>query len=437
MIKITAILLLIAFVSFFQWNRLEDKPISSLCEITTDIRQCPENLGSLFLPRTYSARAIYVGFNREQIHLDFLETLIKEITKLEIAPKLNILIPQLDEYDAHHILKKYFNQEIYSFINLIPVASKESIWAQDYLEILFNTETGKSEIVDLPYYEREGEDLPASVALTCQKELIPQAEFTTEYKPGNGDYGGNIEPLSTKVLAVGTNLSDETFKVLQSLTAQEIVELNVNWLETGHVDEIFTTLPFKKDAEACEQALLIASPKLALDIITRAPLDLKEEKNPNAPFYNAKIVWADHYHCLYRKNKNREDCIELEKANLAYQKIIDQDIDKVQKLMLKNHGCRLKEEKFPQLFVPLERQKEYGTYDDRAVALNPNSVNNIFFFPNLILAKQIFYPFQEEVDKVLSKFPYKKIYIDDKFAHELNGGIHCATNISYGCMPKR
>jgi len=435
MIKIIIILLLLTFISFFQWSRTSEKSVASLCEITKDIRKCPENLGSIFLPRTFSARAIYVGFNREQIHLDFLETLITEISKLEVAPKLNIFIPQGEEYDAHDILKKYFNQKAYSFINLIPVASKESVWAQDYLEILFNTQTGQSEIVDLPYYEREGENLPASVALVCQKDLIPQAEFSTEFKPGNGDYGGNIEPITTKILTVGTNLTDETFKVLQSLTVQEIVELNVDWLETGHVDELLTTLPFKKNAKPCEQALLIASPKLALDIITATSLDLKEEKNPNSPFYDDKDIWKDHYHCLYQKNKKKSDCIELEKANLSYQKLIDLGIDKIQKLMLKNHGCRLTEEKFPQLFVPLKKQKEYGTYDDRAIALNPNSVNNIFFFPNLMLARQNFQPFQDAVDKVLSKYPYKRIYIDDKFAHELNGGIHCATNISYGCSP--
>ncbi len=435
MIKFSVILIALSTIIYLQVKRTNEQSIASLCELTTDIRQCPENLGSLFLPRTYSARAIYVGFSRDQIHVDFLYSLIDEVSKLDVAPKVNILIPSLEEYEAHKVLKKYFGKEDYSFINLIPTASKDAVWAQDYLEILFNTKTGQSEIVDLPYYEREGEDLPASVALVCQKELKPQAEFTTEYKPGSGDYGGNIEAITTKILTVGTNLSDETYKVLKSLTSQEITELNVDWLETGHVDELITTLPFKKNAEPCEQALLIASPKLAYDTIAATPIDLKEQKNPNSPFFDNEDVWVDHFHCLFRKNSKRSDCLELEKANLVYQSIIDQGVATIQTLIEKHHGCRLKEERFPQLFVPLKYRDKYGTLDDRAVSLNPNSVNNIFFFPNLILAKQSFEPFQKTVDKVLLNFPFKAIYIDDKFAHELNGGIHCATNISYGCAP--
>jgi hypothetical protein len=435
MIKVIAIIFILVIMGVsVLLIRTNNKAVVNTCEITSGIRKCPENLGNLFLPRTFSARSIYVGYSKDQIHVEFLETLIDIVSKLEVVPKVNILIPHLQDYEAHQTLKKYFFSSTYSFINIIPTSSKDTVWAQDYLEILFNTKTGVSKIVDLPYHEREGEDLPMSVALVCQKELIPQAQFTGDYRPGNGDYGGNIEPITSRILSVGSNLSDETYKVLQSLTSQEMVDLNVDWLETGHVDELITTLPYKKNAGACEQALLIASPQLALNIIASASIDLPEEKNPNPPVF-ADIKRIDLYHCLYPKNKNRTECLELAKANITYQSLIDSGVKDLQNLIQKHHGCRLTEEKFPQLFVPIKKQDQYGTFKDQAISLNSNSVNNIFFFPSLLLAKQPFIPFQKKVDDVLSKFPYDVIYIDDKFAHELNGGIHCATNISYGCAP--
>lgn len=338
MIKLFVISLLISLLFISHWAINFDKPIQSLCETTVDIRKCPKDLGRIFLPRTYSARAIYVGYSRDQIHLDFLDSLIQEISKLDSIPKLNILIPSVEESKAHETLHRYFNKAAFNFINLIPVASKEAVWAQDYLEILFDTNTGQSEVVDLPYYDREGENVPTSIALACQKDLIPQADFKTEVKPGNGDYGGNIEPITSKILSVGTNLTNETYKVLQSITNQEIVEVNVDWLETGHVDELLTTLPYNKNAAPCDQALLTASPKLALSIIENTSVNLKEEKNPNIPFYDDTNVWEDYYHCLYPKNKAKIECLELKKANETYQQIIDQSVEKIQKLMVKNHG---------------------------------------------------------------------------------------------------
>jgi len=433
--KILLILSFLFFITLSLFKFLEaDRGNVSLCERnTSEVSSCPGDLGRLFLPRTFSARAIYAGFSSDNIQVEFLELLIAEISKIDIKPKLNVLISNFEKEDAYSVLKKYFDNPLYDFINIIPTNSKDTIWAQDYFEVLFNTKTMKSEIVDLPYYDREGEDIPASIALVCQKELISQEEYRDDFKPGSGDYGGNIEPVSTKVLTVGSNLSNETFDILKSITTQEIVELNVDWLETGHVDELITTLPLKKNSAPCEQSLLVSSPQLAMNLINGSLPAKDELKNPHKPYSDEFDTWIDHYHCLDIKNKKNEECLELFRANKVYQRLIDIGVASLQDLMVKQHGCRLKEEKFPQLFIPLQKMETYGGFDDRAISLNPNSVNNIFFYPNLLLAKQSYPLFQKVVDTVLKRYPYKTIYIDDKFAHELNGGIHCATNISYSC----
>ena len=430
-----SLFVVIVIVSLVYLQLLDSDPIPDLsaCETPSKLRTCPEKLGRVFLPRTYPARAIYVGFSNDNVHVEFLDSLLKEVSELKIKPVVNILVPRIEDQDAYEHLKKYFDIEKFNFINLIPTSSKDTVWAQDYLEIMFDTQKAKSIIIDLPYFDREGENIPTSIALACQKELIAQGEFSRDIEPGNGDYGGNIEAITSRFLIVGNNITDETLKILKNLTTQSIIELDVEWLETGHVDEIVTTLPHTENAGACDQSLLAASPELALQIVEKLPMDSQEYSNTNLPFYDEEVTWPDRYFCLHPKFSSWDECKELKKANMTYQASINESVEKIQIEMERNHGCRLEVKKFPQLFLPVVDRKDYGTFDDRAVAFNPNSVNNIFFFPKLMLAKQEFPPFQEVVDEVLSKFPYKKIFVDGKFVHELNGGIHCATNISYGC----
>ncbi|MBD64810.1 MAG: hypothetical protein CME62_06360 [Halobacteriovoraceae bacterium] len=417
-------------------NKVTPKPAHTLCETRSEMRSCPQKHGKIFLPRTYTARAIYLGYSEDEYHKEFLELIIQQVKQLETRPMVNILVPRTEDLFAYDHLVKYFAKKDYEFLNIIPTASNETIWAQDYMEILFDTKTGFSQIVDLPYIGREGETIPASIALSCQKELIEQDEFKSGNIPGNGDYGGNIEPITPKILTVGNNLTNETFNVLKASTSQELIDIDVQWLETGHVDELLTTLPLKKDAGPCEQTLLVASPKLGLELIKKLPMTEKPAKNQLMPFFDDYDNWPDLYHCLYPKNFKLKECLELYRANETYQAHIDKSVESLQLAINKHHQCRLKVESFPQIFVPLKKQKKYGEYTDRAIALNPNSVNNIFFYPTLILPKQIFPVFQEEVDKVLSQYPYKIIFANGKFVHELNGGIHCATNISYGCTPR-
>lgn len=430
--SIVAFLVIIS-VALLQQSTAESIPDLSACETASTLRTCPKDAKRLFLPRTYPARSIYVGFSSDKVHVEFLNTLLKEVSLLKIKPVVNVLVPRLEDYEAYLYLKKYFDTEKYNFLNLIPTSSKDTVWAQDYLEVLFDTDKAKSIIIDLPYWDREGEDIPTSIALACQKELIPQGEFKTKETPGNGDYGGNIEPITAKLLTVGSNMTNETLDIIKSLTSQTTIELDVDWLETGHVDELFSMIPHRDNASACGQTLLVSSPKLALDLINTVPMESAEYQSPNLPYYDDDLTWPDSSFCLHPKFNDNVECVELRKANLVYQNSINGSVEKIQEQMKKLHNCTLQVDTFPQLFLPVEKREKYGTYDDRAVALNPNSVNNIFFYPNLLLAKQDFPPFQKVVDTVLKKYSLKTIFVDGAFVHDLNGGIHCATNISYGC----
>ena len=415
--------------------QLSHKASHKLCENPTELRKCPDVNGSLILPRTYPARSIYVGFSNDKYHVDFLDHLIDLVSKLKTKPMVNILVPRVEDVEAYFLLQKYFNDS-YQLINIIPTSSNETVWAQDYMEILIDPKTGGSKLINLPYEGREGDFIPTSIGLSCQKKMIDQPIFNPgDPIPGNGDYGGNIDALTTKVLMIGNNMTNQTFELIRKHTSQEIIDVDVEWLETGHVDEIFTTLPLKENAGDCDQALFVASPKVAYEVIENKTKAIKNIDSQFSAFFVDDLVWPVRDKCLLIANESDKDCIELKKANTYYENTITKSLENVQRLIEKQHGCRLKEIRFPQLFIPLKTADKYGLYEDRAIPLNPNAVNNIFFYPYLILPKQEFEPFQADIDGKLKELPHKVEFTNSKFVHELNGGIHCATNISYACTP--
>ena len=411
----------------------EKKIEYSHCESRKDTGACPSNLGKVLLPRSFPAKEIYIGFDMDSIHKKFLNLIIEEVKGHPDSPRLNILVPRINEGEALSSFKKFFDKEEYNFINILQTSSIDTIWAQDYFEMVYDSKLKKVSVIDLPYYGRDGEYIPQSLAMTCQRDLIEQQEYDKEDLPGNGDYGGNIEALTTKIVLIGNNLSDRTHAILSNEISQKLVDIDVSWLETGHVDELVMPLPHKKNAHSCEQSLLVASPKLALEIIKELPKDFNTEVNTYHAYYSDDLSWPDFSSCLLPKNSNTKLCLEFTKANLVYQEGIDRSLVTIQKAMKTHHGCELEVINIPQLFSPLLADGKYGEWEDRATNLNPNSVNNIFFNPKLLMARQVFKPFQRSLEKSIKRFPFKVVYVDAKFVHELNGGIHCATNILYGC----
>jgi hypothetical protein len=204
--------------SCFETNRSSKV---SLCENFNNLRACPEKAQTLILPRTFPASSIYIGFIPDSYHLDFLKKLIDIVKEHPQGPKLNVLIPRLDDTDAYDKLKSYFAKTNYEFLNFIPTSSDQTIWAQDYMEIVFDTQKGVSKILNLPYYGREGDYIPTSIGLSCQKQIIEQAEFDESNYPGNGDYGGNIDAITTKVMIVGNTISNPTYEILKSSISQK------------------------------------------------------------------------------------------------------------------------------------------------------------------------------------------------------------------------
>lgn len=398
-----------------------------------ELKKCPEKAGSIFLPRTYTPNAIYVGFSSDSNHFTFIQNLIQILESSSYSPVINILIPRADILEAQKLFKMYFDHSNGKNIHFYPSVSDETMWMQDYFELLTDTTSGQISFVDLPYIDREGELIPSSLSLTCKAPLVAEPQFDDlDNLPGNGDYGGNIEPFSEKILVIGNNMTDTLVNHLGSITSQELVALDVSWLDTGHVDELFSMLPHKKEASACEQTLIYSSPAKAFELLKKAD----HSKTPKLPTFSYEEIqedYPDYFECL--KDFSSKRCKVFYRANQKYEQIIQNNLSIIQASFKKHHGCEVKTLPFPQLFTPLKTQGEFGDIEDRSVAFNQNSVNNIYFWPNLIMPKQTIPVFHEYLEQHLKAFPYKVHYSNADFVHTLLGGIHCATNVAYACSP--
>lgn len=396
--------------------------------------KCPLKDGKVVLPRTYRAESIYVGYTYDPAHFDFLKILIEKVKSIKNPPKVNILIPRTQVELAKGQLDFYLEQESYHFINLLPGPSDETLWPQDYFEFIFDLKTKKNQFFDLPYLDREGEFIPSALSLMCKQKLIEQTQvYSKENPPANGDFGGNIEAISSEILLVGDNITPETLYLLKGNTTQEIKVLNVSWLETGHVDELFSLLPHRENASPCDQTLFYASPALALNLLMEEPISQVPADVSFRRYHQEYDSWQDFSYCLHIKNRNIPQCKSFIEANNTYELIQWKNIEVIQQSFERIHQCKLPVLASPQLFSPKQTQSAYGTYDDRSVALNANSVNNIFFWPELLLPGQSIPIFQKYLEKNLRPFKFQKTFVNGEFVHSMMGGIHCASNVAYSC----
>lgn len=438
------VLFLVVFVCILVFSLFKNSQIHkdanniAYCENQSlELQKCPKNLGKIFLPRSYQARSIFIAYSNDLHHKNFLDLILKKVKKLNPVPVVNVLISRTEVPEARTYFQDKYLLENRKFLNYIPTPSDDTIWQQDYYELLFDTKSGRVSIVDLPYKSREGEDLPSAISLYCKKPLIEQPiNYSIEEPPDTGDFGGNIEPFSEKLLVVGNNMTKITSSWLKKLTSQKVIEVDVSWLLTGHVDELFSILPHTANARPCDQTLLYASPAKAMDLLKdyqgrQVPM-LLYEKN----IFEDEMTWPAFEECIVNKKRPAKICSDLFRANKTYEKIQQDNIKLIQDQMQFLHNCKLTTLPIPQLFAPHKTQQDlYGTPEDYAVAFNNNSVNNIFFWPYLFLPKQRVGVFQTYIENVLKKFPIELNFIAGEFVHSLAGGIHCATNISYACRP--
>jgi hypothetical protein len=413
---------------------------------------CPTGNGIFLLPAHYPPRMIFVGYEADASHLAFLQALIETNQQRKQPLQIVILLPRLQVEQAYHDLRPFMKGPDAQHITFFATPSDETLWTQDYMEVGISVQDGEAKIIDLPYNDREGESIPASLALSCHLDLIEQADYESQREtPGSGDYGGNIEALPGNVVLVGNNMTYATRQRLrEALPGMVMLDINVDWLLTGHVDEIFTVLPNMATHATCPFAMAYASPELALHVVQQhgfqpppnnllSPASLTSDTGQNLlepEFFTRCLTAYTHFQPLSPR------CRRFINANRTYAKRIEHARQRINAVLLQRNACpRLNWIALPQLFTPsssmLESDVRWGSQDDFAEAVNPNVVNVIALGREVIIPQQPYAPFAREVEQRLRPLALSLIRVDSSYSHALNGGLHCNSKVVRMCRSNR
>ena len=268
-----------------------------------DAPLCPDS-GSTILDETYPTQAFVVsvaGFHTnpensgepdEKLPTDFIVSILQSYPTG--AP--DILVPAASE-DYDLLIKSLETKFLASNMSQADVAKKLAsikkietklsyTWQQDYFESFINPDTGRPVVREVSSYGRIGSKTKNNIlgrfnstASGCEIEKgppltgflnsqIPNDGSSTSW--GNGEMGGNIEGLPGGLCMKGNNQADDF--VAQYCGPKEkgnAVELDIGWMEVGHVDEVVKVVPNfpKKKPEECNFSIWLASPKMGLETL--------------------------------------------------------------------------------------------------------------------------------------------------------------------------
>ena len=195
---------------------------------------CPAGSGYAILPENYPAQALFVGFDADPQHQEFLATMLSLAASNSPPLDVYLLVSNLDRLEARYWLRNRISAEKRERVFLLFTPAELTLWVQDYFETALRMDTGAVAIVDLPYPFGDEDDLPGLVADTFGLDLVDEREPVNEDPPhNNGDFGGNVEALPGGLLLVGDNMTEPTATALESGLRQQLIAGRVSWLDTG------------------------------------------------------------------------------------------------------------------------------------------------------------------------------------------------------------
>ncbi len=409
--------------------------VSSFHSPESSVRQCPQLSSKIILPRYYPPKTLYLGLSPNSRNSKLIYKIYDEVNKGQLLETINIVFPQGTTEIAAKLKREILSLKGTTKLNFIPYAGYETMWMQDYFEQVVDPQTGITYFLDLLYPAENGDDLPQSLSLSYPQEIVEQPQVKElDKNNNNGDYGGNIEAVSEKLVLIGNSMSEITKQYLKENISQELIEMDTAWSEAGHVDEIIALVPHSQTATACQQTLLVASPLLAIEILKSQEPTYDPHLSMLVPVENGESRTM-FYQCLHRQHKKSKHCSEFFKANQVYDSIIKENIQRLQARMLAVHQCQLPVIPLPLLFSPIKTMKHYGTEEDRSIAVNENPINLLLIGQTLFMAQQSIQQFQSYITQELEQLHKALIPLDTTEQHELLGGIHCASNLTLWCTP--
>lgn len=285
------------------------------CPTKTNIPFCPTS-GTTLLDETYPTQAFVISnaaYNETKESLQVTQQFINNVmTNYDYKNVPQIILPITDKKSFDGILvqtKKALEKKnipaneieiLLRQLSFVPTLS--FTWQQDWFESFVNLETGSPVIRQIESYSMVNKPSAGKLVLAGEKCSIsngpiittdfPQDENTDAREErrsfGSSEMGGNIEGAPGGFCLVGDNQGmDFTKQFCGGLS--NIINLNVSWLQVGHVDEIFKIIPTNFNdgrPKECEFTLMSASPKKALEL-------LANPMSSQSPFVDLDLNNAD------------------------------------------------------------------------------------------------------------------------------------------------
>lgn len=424
--KTTAFLFIIIFITYFASSLQQSKDPCYLMSVDNNCSYLKEK--KVILGRDHPAKQILIGHSGNEEHelylVKLLETLPPHLLKVIITNKES-------EQSTKEITRGYHK---------IKVTSHEGLhftWIQDYFKLI-TLGSGEKQLLSIPYPDKSVLNMNNALINSCN--LKQTKKYSISYFDENvvtpGDYAGNIYPINDDLVVVGETMREDVFLELSKSISQKIIKIDTSWFEIGHVDELVSIFPIRKNSEHCQLALAYASPRIALDIIE---IDSKKREELLNYRYFLNETTEEYTDCLLHlagsEKRSIEDnvCHTFKAYNLNLEQLQVRNVDKIIKNIDKQSQCKITHVfKLPVFFAPIDK-----TDDDElrglARTINPNPVNNFLIDKKVYLLKQLYDPFEQYIETYLKSLSFFPVLLDGVILHDMSGGTHCNTQIIRGC----
>lgn len=177
-------------------------------------------------------------------------------------------------------------------------------WQQDYFESFIDPKTGQPIVREVSNYSRNGSigNEFSYIAKGVSPCILPIGEPLQSRAYHSGMDGGNIDALPGGICVLGDNgfNNDVDWNQYADQFCESDKKLRIkaptDWLNVGHVDEIFKVIPNKKQKAPCDFSVVLSSPRLAFQLLIEnsqekfiSP-DKKSGTNINADTYRYRTI---------------------------------------------------------------------------------------------------------------------------------------------------
>lgn len=275
---------------------------------SSSAKPCPTS-GTTLLDDTYPVASYVISVAPQRnsptamkVPADFVLSTLRAHNFSANSP--SVIIPSTPE--SYNALRAELSQRIAASNGAIPASVLDKVvpaepsgrsgqnwtWQQDYFESFFDPATGRPVVRQVESYSRASSTATQNLAssgagcgITNGPQIAsvtrPASEPLTKDQPGttpdsrgntysfdSGEMGGNIEGLPGGLCLVGDNIGS-VFSSQFCGSPANVVQIDVSWLNVGHVDEVVKVIPTNRPGvpAECNFSLMFASPKKARELL--------------------------------------------------------------------------------------------------------------------------------------------------------------------------